>query len=328
MSKKSRAVTLVTASILSLALSAPLLAQGKITIGWACMPPEIAVIAEAVDGAKATAEKLGVEINFGQASGASAQANAIDGLLAAKVNVLAIDPEDSTAIGSSVKKANEVGIPVVMFVGDTLGGGETATFIASDEETGGYQMAKWAFERLGGKGKIALIQGAKAHQAGQLRENGFRKALQEYPGIELVGYGEAAWMRDKANVLASDILSRDPSLQMFVVLSDDMAAGVYSAVKAAGSTALISGYNGSCEILNKIWNGEVTATLHQGWRDIGSQVIQAGFDIANGKTVEKRITMPSTVIDKPTMQAIVENKVEATEGLKKDVDSAVNGCKS
>jgi len=302
-------------------------AQDKVVVGWTSYPPDIAVIAEAVDGGKTTAAELGVDINFAMAAGASAQANAIDSLLAANVTVLAIDPEDSTAVGTSIKKANEQKVPVVMWIGDTVGGGETATLIASDEEAGGYQMAKWGIEKLGGKGKIALIQGAKAHQAGQLRENGFRRALAEHPEIELAGYGEAAWARDKANVLASDLLSRAPDIQMFFVLSDDMAAGVYSAVKAAGSQAGILGYNGSCEILNKIWTDQVTATLHQGWRDIGSQVIKTSLDIANGKTVDKKIIMPTTVIDKPLMERINTGGADATAGLKTDIANAIAGCK-
>lgn len=251
MKRNTHIIRLLTASLLVTGFSYASLAQDKITVGWTSYPPDIAVIAEAVDGAKATAKELGVDISFAMAAGASAQANAVDSLLAANVNVLAIDPEDSTAVGTSIKKANELKVPVIMWVGDTVGGGETVTLIASDEEAGGYQMAKWGFEKLGGKGKIALIQGAKAHQAGQLRENGFRRALGEYPGIELSGYGEANWARDKANVLASDLLSRAPDIQMIFVLSDDMAAGVYSAVKAAGSQANVLGYNGSCEILNK-----------------------------------------------------------------------------
>lgn len=318
---------LLSVATAAFVMSAQSNAQDKVSVGWTSYPPDIAVIAEAVDGAKSAAEKMGVEITFAMSAGASAQANAVDSLLAAKVNVIAIDPEDSTAIGTSIKKANEMGVPVVMWIGDTVGGGETATLIASDEEAGGYQMAKWGFEKLGGKGKIALIQGAKAHQAGNLRENGFRRAMAEFPGIELAGYGEANWARDKANVLASDLLSRAPDIQVIFVLSDDMAAGVYSAVKAAGSQAMILGYNGSCKILNKIWNGEVTATLHQGWRDIGGQVIKTSHDIATGKTVEKRITMPTTVLDKQQMASISEGKAEATEGLQTDIKNAIAGCK-
>ena len=137
-----------------------------VTIGWTSYPADIPVIADAIDGAKDEAERLGVNIEFALSAGAMAQANAVDNLLALEVDVLAINPEDSRAIGPSVVNANDSGVPVVMWIGDNLGDGETASLISSDEELGGYTIAKWGFEKLGGKGRISLIQGTKAHQAG------------------------------------------------------------------------------------------------------------------------------------------------------------------
>jgi ribose transport system substrate-binding protein len=298
-----------------------------VTVGWTSYPADIPVIADAIDGGKAEAEKLGVGVEFALSAGAAAQANAVDNLLALGVDVIAIDPEDSKAIGPSVKKANEAGVPVVMWIGDNLGGGETATLISSDEELGGYTIAKWGFEQLGGKGRVALVQGAKAHQAGQLRENGFRRAMEEYPEIELVGYGEANWMRDRADVLASDLFTRDPEIQFVFVLSDDMAKGVYSAASLAALQPKITGYNGDCETLNSVWNDKITATLYQGWRDIGAQVIRTSLEITQGKEVPPKIVMPTFVIDKAAMQQIQDGTFKgATEGLTADVKRAIDGC--
>jgi ribose transport system substrate-binding protein len=214
-----------------------------------------------------------------------------------------------------------------MWIGDNLGGGETATLISSDEEAGGYTIAKWGFEKLGGEGQIALVQGAKAHQAGQLRENGFRRAMEEYPGIELVAYGEANWMRDRANVLASDMFTRAPDIAFVFALSDSMAKGVESAASAVGAAPMITGYNGDCETLNSVWQGTITATLYQGWRDIGAEVIRTSLAITEGKEVPEKIVMPTFVIDKPAMEQIQGGTYESgTEGLKADVERAIAGC--
>jgi ABC-type sugar transport system substrate-binding protein len=299
-----------------------------IKIGWTSYPADIPVIADAIDGGKNEAKKLGVQIEFALSAGAAAQANAMDNLIALGVDVIAIDPEDSKAIGPSVKKANEANIPVIMWIGDDLGGGKTATLISSDEEAGGYTIAKWAFQKVGGEGKVALVQGAKAHQAGMLRENGFRKAMAEFPKINLVGYGEANWMSDKANALAADMLTKDPDLKLIVALSDAMAIGVSSAAKVAGASPVITGYNGDCETMSKVWSGQLTATLYQGWRDIGAQVVKTAVDLANGKTVEKKIIMPTYVVDKTAMEKIQAGTFEGgTPGLAADVKRAIAGCK-
>ncbi len=302
-------------------------AAQDVTIGWTSYPADIPVIADAIDGGRDEAAKLGVKIEFALSAGAAAQANAVDNLLALGVDVIAIDPEDSNAIGPSVKKANEAGVPVVMWIGDNLGGGNTISLISSDEELGGYTIAKWGFEKLGGKGKIALVQGAKAHQAGLLRENGFRRAMEEFPGIEMVAYGEANWMRDRANTLAADFLTRDPDVKFIFALSDAMAKGVFAAAKLAGAVPMITGYNGDCETLNSVWSGNITATLYQGWRDIGAQVIRTSIDVANKKSVSEKIIMPTFVVDKVAMDDIIAGTYpDATDGLVADVKRAVAGC--
>jgi ribose transport system substrate-binding protein len=312
----------------ALGVAGPPAVAKVVTVGWTSYPADIPVIADAIDGGKTAAAAIGAQLQFALSAGAAAQANAMDNLITLGVDVIAIDPEDSKAIGPSVKKANEAGIPVVMFIGDNLGGGKTATLISSDEELGGYSIAKWAFQQIGGSGKVALVQGTKAHQAGLLRENGFRRAMQEFPGIQLAAYGEANWMDDKANTLAADMLTKDPDLKLIVALSDAMAKGAATAAKVAGAKPLITGYNGDCETLSKVWTGQITATLYQGWRDIGGQVVRTGADIVAGKTVPPKIVMPTYVIDKAAMTKINDGNTEGTSaGLVSDVKRAIGGCK-
>ena len=299
----------------------------EVTIGWTSYPADIPVIADAIAGGEDEAGRLGVNLEFALSAGAVAQANAVDNLMALGVDVLAINPEDSRAIGPSVVKANEAGIPVVMFIGDNLGNGDTVSLISSDEELGGYTIAKWGFEKLGGKGRIALMQGTKAHQAGLLRENGFRRAMEEYPDIEMAAYGEANWMRDRANTLAADMLTRDAEMDFIFAMSDAMAKGVYSATKLAGASPMITGYNGDCETLNSVWEGRITATLYQGWRDIGAQVVATSADVAKGMEVEEVIIMPTFVVDRPAMEQISASTYDgATPGLAADVERAIGGC--
>ncbi len=326
-------ITRLTAALLGTAMMLAFVgtaadAQDRIKIGWTSYPADLSVIADAIEGGKTTAEALGVDIEYGLAAGAVAQANAVDNLLAGGIDVLVIDPEDSNAIGPSVAAANKLGVPVIMWIGDNLGGGETASFISSDEEAGGYTISKWAMDRVGGKGRIALVQGTKAHQAGLLREKGFERAKAEFPDVELAAYGEGNWMRDRAYAVASDMLTREPDLGIIIAFSDDMAAGIYAAVAAAGASVPVTGYNGSCEVLNSVWNGNIEATLYQGWRDIGSMVIETAAAVAKGEKVEKRIVMPTYVVDRKLMDDVlaVGAGEKYTSGLFSDVKRASSGC--
>lgn len=299
-------------------------AEESVLIGWSSYPADAPVIGDAIGGAKTAAKELGVEVDFALKPDANGQASDIDTLLAKGVDVLAIDPNDSNAIGPSVRKANEAGVPVVMWVGDNLGGGETETLISNDEEAGGHQIASWGFEKLGGSGEVGLVQGTKAHQAGALREEGFRRALKEYPDIELVAYGEADFQRDQANTLAADFLVKEPNVEMIFGFTDEMAKGIFSAVEAGNSDARVVGLNGDCETLESIWKGGITATLYQGWRDIGRQVVETSTAVARGEKVEAKIIMPAFVMDKAAMQEVVDGTYpDATEALTTDVKRAV-----
>lgn len=333
MTKKIRlpgsAATFVATALCAALAASVSSAQERIKIGWTSYPADLSVIADSIEGGKATAEALGVDIEFALAAGAVAQANAVDNLLAAGIDVLAINPEDSNAIGASVAAANALGIPVIMWIGDNLGGGDTVSLISSDEEAGGYTISKWAMEKIGGKGRIGLIQGTKAHQAGLLRENGFERAKTEFPDVELAAYGEGNWMRDRANSVATDMLTREADLGIIIAFSDDMAAGVQAAVAASGGAGVpVTGYNGSCEILNSIWTGKVEATLYQGWRDIGSKVVETAVAVAKGETVDAKIVMPTYVVDKALMEDAIATGAgdKYTPGLVADVTRASNGC--
>ena len=117
-------------------------------------------------------------------------------------------------------------------------------------------------------------------------------------------------MRDRANTLAADMLTRDAEMDFIFALSDAMAKGVYSATKLAGATPMITGYNGDCETLNSVWQGRITATLYQGWRDIGAQVVRTTSEVAKGMAVDKVIIMPTFVVDRASMEQISAGSYE------------------
>lgn len=304
----------------------------KIVLGFSSYPPDVPVIGLAQRGAKDQAKKSKVDVVFGLAPDAATQQTAVENLLARKVDVLLIDPNDSTAIGTAVKAANAQNVPVVMWIGDNLGGGKTATLISSDERQGGYTVATYLFKKLGGKGTVALIQGTKAHQAGFLREQGFRTAMKKFPGIKLAAYGEANWVEDQAYNLAQNMLTKAPNVNAILALSDAMAKGAERAVSASGGSnkPIVVGYNGDCPTLESIWKGRITATLYQGWYEVGRRIVSVGATLARGGTVPKKILVPPFIVDKAVMQQVKEGTYPGLKQdpfLKNSVAQALSGCK-
>jgi ribose transport system substrate-binding protein len=309
--------------------SGRLAAADQTVVGFTSLGFFVPALAEARDGAIAKAAELGVKIEYITADDAPTQQRAVENLLAKQVNVLAIDPNDSEAISQAVLLANKTNVPVVMWVGGAKSG-KVATTVVSDERQGGYDIARWTFQRMGGKGKVGLLQGDKAHQAGALREQGFREALKEFPNIQLAGYGEGKWARDVGERVATNMLTQAPDLNAIVALNDEMAHGALAAAQARGRAGdlIVTGYNGQCDAIKAVLDGTMAATLYQPFRDIGAKVVEVSVSAAKGETLPDKINMPALVLDKPLAQKVAGGTAsDVSPGLVASAKAAAAGCK-
>jgi len=328
MSKSTLKYAALLAAPLALAMagSQPAMAEDPIVIGFTSLGFFVPALAEARDGAMAKAKELGVTIEYITADDAPTQQRAVENLLAKKVSVLAIDPNDSEAISQAVELANQSSVPVVMWMGGATSG-KVATIVASDENNGGYAIGHWVFEKMGGKGKVALLQGDKAHQAGFKREEGFRKAMAEFPGIELAGYGEGKWARDVGERVATNMLTQGPDITAIVALNDEMAHGALAAAQARGASVMVTGYNGQCDAIKAVLDGTMAATLYQPFRDIGAKVVEASTAAAKGESLPEMIEMPAVVLDKALADAVAAGTAtDVSPGMVASVKAAAAGC--
>jgi len=87
--------------------------------------------------AKASGSK--VQVYDGQ-NNTNKQSNDVEDLIQKKVDVLIINPVDSSAITPEVKSANEAGIPVIA-IDRSSDGGKVLSLVASDSRAGGKMAA-------------------------------------------------------------------------------------------------------------------------------------------------------------------------------------------
>jgi ribose transport system substrate-binding protein len=98
-------------------------------------------------------------------------------------------PVDDVAMVGSLNKITEAGIPVVTAVSQIAG--KIVTFVGSDDVEVGYKEARTLFTKLGGKGRVVVIEGIPSSPTSRDRSRGFQRALQEFPNIELLESGVA-----------------------------------------------------------------------------------------------------------------------------------------
>lgn len=177
----------------------------------------------------------------------------------AGIVVFAVEP----ALEPSINKAVEAGIPVVTILGD-LPTSKRLAFVGSNQFDLGYVGGKHLADALGGEGKVAIlsIPGVKMFDD---REEGFRAAFAEYPGIEVVQVGDTKADTVTAISVAKDILTRNPDLRAFVGTDSTGGIGAATAVQEAGKVGevLTVAMDRNSDVLQQIADGTLTGTVAQ-----------------------------------------------------------------
>jgi ribose transport system substrate-binding protein len=114
-------------------------------------------------------------------------------------------PVDDVAMIDSVKKLNDAKIPVVL-VSNPLPG-HFVTYVGADDFEIGYREARYLFDKMGGKGKIVVLEGTPAAPTNRERVRGYQRAFAEFPGIEVLGAGIGNYQQSDAKRVMEKFLA-------------------------------------------------------------------------------------------------------------------------
>lgn len=115
----------------------------------------------------------------------------IENLISQGVDAMIINPTDREGLNSVIEEAINQGIVVVAV--DQAVTAEGAYVATNDQEEYGYLGAKWLFEQLGGEGDVVYMRGIDGVPADTDRDNGFQRALEEFPDINIVQETFTGW---------------------------------------------------------------------------------------------------------------------------------------
>ena len=247
-------------------------------------------------GAREAADKLGVELIVQSAErevDVEKQMQIIENLIQRQVNALCITPSGSKEIVPAIVKANKAKIPVLIVdtrVDETTlkeAGGQIATFIGSDNFAGGKIAGKKIVESLGGRGKVAVLEGIPGHETGDARLGGFHEALQEQSGIEVIASQTANWERALGYNVFQNLLQSNPDIQALFACNDMMALGAVAAIAAAGKTGeiIVVGFDAIDDARSAIRKGEMHGSIAQFPAEMGRLAVEKAVDLLNGKTI-------------------------------------------
>ncbi|MFF4014468.1 substrate-binding domain-containing protein [Streptomyces sp. NPDC001843] len=248
-------------------------------------------------GAQAEAKKLGVDLTVTDAQNdASQQANQLQNFTSSKFDAVIVNPVDSDAAGPSVRAADKANTPVIA-VDRGVNKASVDALVASDNVAGGELAAKTIAEKLGGKGRIVILQGQAGTSAARERAEGFAKGLKAYPGIQVLAQQPADFDRTKGLDVMSNLLQAHPDVQGVIAANDEMALGAVKALGSkAGKSVQVVGFDGTPDGLTAVKNGTLYASVAQQPTQLGRIAVDNALRAIQGKKVATTVKVPVKVV--------------------------------
>lgn len=225
----------------------------------------------------------------------STQNNQVEDLITQGVDLIVINPVDSTAISTSVQKANEANIPVIC-VDRKSDEGELVSFIASNNVEGGKLAGEYILEKVGENAEVIQLEGIPGASSTRERGEGFTEATDGK--INLLASQTANFDRAEGMTVMENLLQAHPDVKAVFCQNDEMALGASEAVKASGKDVTIVGFDGNDDALKAVEEGMLSATVAQKPQEMGKLAIETALKYLKGEQVEEQVDSPLELIKK------------------------------
>lgn len=226
------------------------------------------------------------------------------------IDMLIVGPANSEGIVPTVEELKGKGIPV-MTSDIGISGTDVEAHVASDNYEIGVLAADYLGEKLGGKGKIAIV-GWAAASATKDREDGFVKTIQDkYPDIEITTNQDVGGDRTKSLEISENILQSTDGLNAIFGCNAECAMGAYGATQSLGKKDVeIVSVDTDSEVMEAIKNGtNMVATIAQNPYEMGYQAMSTAIKHLKGEKVED-IAIPAEVVTVDNVQKIIDRDTE------------------
>ena len=248
------------------------------------------------EGVEEVAQNENVETVITDAQNdSSTQNNQVEDLITQGVDLIVINPVDSTAISTSVQKANEANIPVIC-VDRKSDEGELVSFIASNNVEGGKLAGEYILEKVGENAEVIQLEGIPGASSTRERGEGFTEATDGK--INLLASQTANFDRAEGMTVMENLLQAHPDVKAVFCQNDEMALGASEAVKASGKDVTIVGFDGNDDAIKAVEEGMLSATVAQKPQEMGKLAIETALKYLKGEQVEEQVDSPLELIKK------------------------------
>jgi galactofuranose transport system substrate-binding protein len=289
----------VVAAIAAAGVPLPLLAQGKIVLGFAQIGAESEWRTANTESIKSSAKDAGIELKFSDAQQKQEnQIKALRSFIAQKVDVIAFSPVVESGWGTVLREAKAAKIPVILSdrAVDEKDDSLWVTFMGSDFVEEGRRAGRWLVEKTKGTSgdvNIVELQGTVGSAPAIDRKKGFEEIIKTNPRYKIIRSQTGDFTRAKGKeVMEAFLKAEGKKINVLYAHNDDMAIGAIQAIEEAGlkpaKDILIISVDGVKGAFEAMIAGKLNVSVECSPL-LGPQLMQAVKDLKAGKTLPKRI---------------------------------------
>ena len=250
-----------------------------------------------------------VELRFAAAFDSDErQIQQIDSLVETGIDLLIVAPNQVSTISPAIDRAYDKGIPVIVFERKTNTKKYTA-YMGADNYEMGHLMGEYVATRLNEQGKIIEVMGLKGSSPAIERHNGFREAIAQHPGIQVVATLQGDWTEPTAYNTVKQWLSKNKGEQIDLVfgMNDRTAMGARKAFEEAGRVLPLfcgidglPGENGGIRLVqDSLLDASYIYPTH------GDQLLQLAVDILEGNPYDKETNLMSALVTQENARVLL-----------------------
>ncbi|WP_421101506.1 ribose ABC transporter substrate-binding protein RbsB [Sporosarcina psychrophila] len=270
--------------------------EGSYKIGFSISTLNNPFFVTLSEGAKEQAKEMDATLTVIDAQDdAAKQASDVEDLIQQGVDLILINPTDSSAVVAAVESANNAGIPVIT-VDRSSEGGDVVSHIASDNKAGGELAGQFLAELVGDGAKVVELEGIAGSSAARDRGMGFNEIVKGK--LDIVAKQTANFNRAEGLTVMENIMQANPDIKGVFAHNDEMALGALEAIEAAGKEVKVVGFDATDDAVKSVEAGKLAGTVAQKPDLIGKKAVEAAVLSLKGETVEASIPVELELIKK------------------------------
>src|SRR5215218_10783929 len=218
---------------------------------------------------------------------------------------------DSKASAPLMDQAKAQKIPVIAF-DSGVESDVPVTTAATDNKAAAAEAAKHMAEKIGNKGKVAVIVHDQTSRSGIDRRDGFVEWMkQNAPEIQLLPVQYGGGDQAKSADIAKSIISANKDLKGFYGANEGSAIGIIKGVQESGAKGItIVGFDSGKAQIDAIKSGVMAGAITQNPVGMGQELVSSAMKAIKGEQLPKVIDTgfywyDKSNIDDPKIKAVL-----------------------